>query len=630
MSESPALVRVRVLQTKLTKPPLPDGMVERPRLLARFDPHARVVLVVAPPGFGKTTLVAQWAESAPDPLAWISVDLLDESPESFWCHVIEAVRSVVPDVDDEPGRALAENPASQLFLNILIAQLERFEGRAVVVLDSWSDQAVRSVAEGLGLLAERVGDRLQFVLTTRVDPPLPLVRWRTQGWLAEIRERDLRFSDQEALGVASTFRNLGLADDVYLRVNRRADGWPIAFHLALVSAQQAADPEVGLRSLASSDRELSDFVVAEILDHLPVDEREVVLDLSVVEWFDPDAAVELAGPRAGAALVELRRRRLLITDVPGRSHGMRFHPLFRELLEAELRWRDPTRHHAVHRRAAAMWRRRGDVPAAYRHLVAGGELTAHDLVVGDVLERVDRGDHEGLRLLQLDHPDVAAVDDADLAIDMAIASFFARAGAAATRWAERADDLIALAASNDEHAVATRLRVHSLWAILDLMEGRTSDADGHIALEGSVAWPTGLRITADAVTALASGRFSTLRAIVADVSDARWASPFLGHGPRFEEGLRALPLDELHPVVARLLAPAGGVPDATAPLVEHLTSRELTILELLPTHLSYAQIAERLYLSVNTVKSNLKAVYRKLGVGTRSDAVLAGRAAGLI
>ncbi|MET0146939.1 MAG: LuxR C-terminal-related transcriptional regulator [Ilumatobacteraceae bacterium] len=447
MSETRVATHARVLQSKLTRPVLPDGMVDRPRLIARFVPTARVVLVAAPPGFGKTTLVAQWTAVAPAPLAWISVDLLDESPAGFWRHLIHAVRSVVPVVDDAARAALDENPGSCLFLSVLIAQLEHFDGHAVVVLDSYSRVSDRAIADGLALLAERVGHRLQLVITTRVDPPLPLARWRTQGWLAEIRERDLRLRDEEALGVAATFRGLGLPDEVYLRVNRRADGWPIAFHLALVSAQHAEDPEDGLRAMASSDRELSDFVVAEILDHLPVDEREVVLDLSVVEWFDPDAAVELAGPRAGAAIVELRRRRLLITDVPGRPDAMRFHPLFRELLEAELRWRDPARHHAVHRLAAAMWQRRGDIPSAYRRVVAVGDITAHD------------------------------------------------------------DPLV---------------------------------------------------------------------------------------------------------------------------LLEHLTAREMTILELLPTHLSYAQIAERLYVSVNTVKSNLKAVYRKLGVSTRSDAVAAARAAGLV
>lgn len=440
---------VHVLRTKLTRPALPEGIVPRPRLLDRFDPAARVVLVVAPPGFGKTTLVAQWAAECRDPLAWVSLDLLDETPGVFWLHLIEAVRTVAAPVDDSPRLALAGDPDGRRFLHVLVGQLEQLDRRAVVVLDGLSPLPDRRIADGLALLAERVGDRLQLVVTARVDPAVPLARWRTQGWLAEIRERHLRLSDDEALRVAATFGRPDLPDEVYLGLNRRADGWPIAFHLALVAAQDAANPADGLRAMAGSDRELSDYVVAEILDRLPTDERDVVLDLSVAESFDPALAVELAGPRAGAAVGELRRRRLLITDVPGRADEMRFHPLFRELLDAELRWRDPERHRAAHRRLADAVRRR----------------------------------------------------------------------------------------------------------------------------DGSAAGRT------------------------------------LTHPP-----------------------PADSRPEAaeTVELDERLTSRELTILELLPTHLSYAQIAERLFLSVNTVKSNLKAVYRKLGVNTRSDAVVAGRLAGLL
>ena len=435
-----------VLRSKLRVPQPAEGAVSRPRLLDRFDPSARVVLVVAPPGFGKTTLVAQWARTDPAALAWISVDLLDDAPGGLWRHVIEAVGSIVPTVDDEPRRALDENPSGRLFLNILIAQIERFDGRSVLVLDSFSTLSDRGVSDGLALMADRVGDRLQIVITARVDPPLPLARWRTQGWLMDIRERDLRLAEAEALAVGATFPDLGLTDDVLLRVNKRADGWPIAFHLALVSAHDSDDPEGELQSMATSDRELSDFVVAEILDQLPAVERDVVLDLSIVEWFDHDLATELAGPGAGGALVELRRRRLLLTDIGERPDAMRFHPLFRELLEAELRWRDHGRHRSLHRRAVDIWRRRGDNSAASRHLV-------------------------------------------------------------------------------------------------DLDRGRADCVQG---------------------------------------------------------------------------------------LVEQLTPREMTILALLPTHLSYAQIAAQLFLSVNTVKSNLKAVYRKLAVTTRSEAVTSARGAGLI
>ena len=110
---------------------------------------------------------------------------------------------------------------------------------------------------------------------------------------------------------------------------------------------------------------------------------------------------------------------------------------------------------------------------------------------------------------------------------------------------------------------------------------------------------------------------------------AGWVQPFLGHGPAMMAELSRLPLDDLHPALAEALRPAAALEGGT-PLVEQLTPRERTVLELLPTHYSYAQIGEHLFLSVNTVKSNLKALYRKLGVSSRSEAVDAATALALL
>lgn len=465
-----------VLRSKLRVPELTEGMVSRPRLLARFDQPARAVLVVAPPGFGKTTIVAQWAAGCTTPVAWISVDLLDESPPAFWRHVIEAVHSIVPTVDEDARAALEEDPTSRLFLAILIAQIERFEGHAIVVLDSFSPVLDRSIAEGLALLVDRVGDRLQLVMTARVDPPMPLARWRTQAWLTDVRVRELRLDDGEALQIAATFGDHRLTDDLVLRVHRRADGWPIAFHLALVCAVDGEHPDAELRSLVASDRELSDFVVAEILDQLPADQRDAVLDLSILEWFDAELAEEFAGTSALSALTELRRRRLLVSGIAEHAEAMRFHPLLRELLESELHWRDPSRHHELHRRAAGIWERRLEIPAAYRHLVAlGDDATAHELIMGRVLRLANAADHTGLRELMWRIPSESTVVDPDLAGDLAIATVYAGDAKGAQRWVGRADELV-----GDHPAPTTLLRLHTAHAVLDLMDGHLSRAAAHV------------------------------------------------------------------------------------------------------------------------------------------------------
>lgn len=825
--------------------------VDRPRVLELFDRPVRTVLVVAPPGYGKTVAARQWTEANGLPTAWVSLDGADLDPATFWLQFTRAIRGVVPTVDDEAQTALTENVRGDLFLAVLIAQIERSSERAAVVLDDLSRLTDRSVLDGLALLVERVGDRLLLVITARADPALPIARWHTTGWVTEIRAEQLRLTDVEALELARTFDDLAIAQGTVAALNRRVAGWPIAMHLSLVSTHDTPDPESSAVAITRSDRHLADLLVEEILDRLPEPTREVALGLSVVDWFDAEMADELAGPAARAAVDDLQRRRLLagVDDRPG---AMRFHPLFRELLSGELMSREPERSTALHRAAAEMWRRRGDVAAAHRHLTALGDVTAAtDLIMQPTLRLVDRGDHVGLSRLTRSLPVPSTVDDPALALDLAIASFFAGSGAAAIGWCERAD---ALGASSDvvlarrslatrsvialmdgdlagaarhvrevehlatgelvtwpieqrfftvaarvalglgdvaggrrwleasragdpplpevvatvtlpgleawlellsgrlgpatelaelacdradrlgarphhgvfdalvtaawcrlgagdlayaaEHADAARADAEVLgfdWnrvragvvaaevrlladgpgealamvrdvrdslehdaselaGQLDLVEakalarlGRVHDAvtalkplndgpavrsceaaialadgrlgDVRILLEGAESWPLPGRLEAAVLCAAAESPGARPRSIVDALRQGAvsgWVWPFLGHGEQVDELLRGQPLDELHPDLARHLSPAPRARPA-ATLIEPLTARELTVVALLPSHLSYAQIGEQLHLSVNTVKSNLKSIYRKLAVTTRAEAVDAAR-----
>ena len=164
---------------------------------------------------------------------------------------------------------------------------------------------------------------------------------------------------------------------------------------------------------------------------------------------------------------------------------------------------------------------------------------------------------------------------------------------------------------------------------------RLPDRDVDVLLADRASWTVLDRLQAELVLGArqhGSTPSDALVDLVADCGETGWVVPFLGFGPRVERQLRALPLDELHPTLASTLAfiaPESPAREDGAHGVR-LTSRELSLVELLPTHLSYAEIGERLFLSVNTVKSNLKALYRKLDATTRTEAVEASRRIGLL
>ena len=194
----PALIR-----TKLERPAARPGFVERPRLLDRLDEalEHRITLVSAPPGFGKTTLVAQWlARSQGPPSAWLSVDSHDSDAEQFVRYLAAAVEGAsthrLPDTAALAGAQ--ERPPFAHRLEVLAAEMAGLDSPLVLVLEDFHAIESEEVQQLVVRLAETMPESLHLVVLTRRDPPWPLGRWRAAGWLAELRARDLRFSVAEA------------------------------------------------------------------------------------------------------------------------------------------------------------------------------------------------------------------------------------------------------------------------------------------------------------------------------------------------------------------------------------------------------------------------------------------------
>jgi LuxR family transcriptional regulator, maltose regulon positive regulatory protein len=460
---------------KLRPPQPPTGVIDRSRLTALIDSAPRVVLLVAPAGYGKTILAERWSAAAALPTAWISLDMLDEDPVTFWSNLIIALRSVLPAIDDEPELSLLENPAGRRFLSVLIGQIERSPGRATLVLDDLAQLTNRSILDGLALLVDRASDRVRLVITARADPGLPVSRWRAAGWVTEIREDVLRLDDDEALTVAATFPGPALSPEKVRDLNHQLGGWPIALQLALVSLQETGGSQLSTADLAKSSSHLADFLLGEILNQLPERDRDGALALSVVAWFDSELAALLAGPDAGAVVAELQRRRLLGAS-DDRLDARRFHPLLRELLLNELKWRDLKRYTRLHRDAAAAWQRRGDLNAAYHHLTAIGDAAAANaLVLKPALAMLDSGDRAGLARAINSWPSALEVVDPYLAMDVASLFFLGGNRDQAVRWCDRAEELT----SPDDASL--RLRLHFGRATIALFDGDIMASAAHVA-----------------------------------------------------------------------------------------------------------------------------------------------------
>jgi LuxR family maltose regulon positive regulatory protein len=470
------------VRNKLVPPSLADGLIVRERVLTRLSTDQRFTLVSAMPGYGKTAVARQWIDTLDVPVAWLSLDLLDQEPTTFWFHLLLALGTAVPGIDEEPSMLLWERgPSDRLFLSALIAGLADVAEPVVLVLDGLSGQIDRGTLEGLALLVDRVGETLRMVATTRTDPPLPLARWRTRGWLADVREDDLRLTDDEAIaiaeGVDTSFRHA--ADIVAL--NERVVGWPIALHMALLARPgEVAPGRVATDLLAGTDRLLANYLAGEVLEAMSERERDVALALSVLEWFDPDLCRDLIGPDGAGVVRQLLQRGMFLTVVDPRVGSMRFHDLFRELMEIELGSRDPELRLRLHRQAGMLWRERGDLMSAYHHMSVIGETAkARDLLIGPAFELVDRGDLEALRRFARQLPTQARVGNPHLALDLAIVTSYSDSTLVARSWCDRAAAILAAGATPEPlDADELALRLHGIECMLNLLE---ADLDAAVA-----------------------------------------------------------------------------------------------------------------------------------------------------
>src|SRR5437016_11364989 len=237
-----------VVATKLHIPAARPGHVRRRALidLLEAEDAARLVLVAAPPGSGKTTLMAGGAAaSRSQAFAWLSLDAGDDDPVQFWTGVIEALITVRPDVGAEALAAL-EAPGTSVrdsVLPPLIAALDAPGEPLVLVVDDYHLADDPQIHESVGYLLEHLPEGVRLALTTRSDPPFPLGRMRARGQLLEIRAADLRFSDREAAGLLNGALGLSLADEQIARLQLRTEGWAAGLQLAGLSLRGRPGPE---------------------------------------------------------------------------------------------------------------------------------------------------------------------------------------------------------------------------------------------------------------------------------------------------------------------------------------------------------------------------------------------------
>jgi len=734
-----------LLESKLRPPPLRDGAIPRGTLIRSVEEHAGsmpIVFLSAGPGWGKTTLLAEWASQSRRPFAWVAVDEKDNDPIVLLTYVASALDRVSP-IDPGVFDALTTLGVSveAKVVPRLGAALASVGQPVVLALDDLHTLHDQQCLDALAELGRHVPPGSQLALSARGGPAIPSAALRTHGLALEIGAGDLRMDAEEAARLVGA-AGVDLPTVELAELVEHAEGWPAGLYLAALSIRAQGASTTGRAAFAGNDRLVADYLRSELLAHLSPDDVRFLTRTSVLGRVSGPLCDALLDAGGSAAILEsLERSNLFLVPLDRDRQWYRYHHLFQELLRAELEQTEPDLVPELLGRAvdwclangqseAAMGyaQEAGDVDRAARLFEQCGPLVYQSgrvattqgwldwLEVHGAMERnaavatlgaavastwgrpveaerlfaaAEHGTYEGVL------PDGSASVDSWRAL---VRAQLCRRGVARMRAdAEFAVRTLARGSFNRPNA-ALQL-AFALWLAGDVDEADDVFADvAEEGLEMGTLEAAGLALAERAAIAIGRGAWvqaeelveralqvirrsrmeeyptsALLYVLVARVAlrrgEAGRAQEFLARAQRLRPRLTyAVPYFSVQTrlELARAyltLADAGGAwtmvreidallrrqPDlgtlpaevnelraslktmhVDAPGASTLTTAELRLLPYLATHLTFPEMGERLYLSRHTVKSHAMAIYRKLSVTSRGDAVERARALGLL
>jgi LuxR family transcriptional regulator, maltose regulon positive regulatory protein len=475
----PSNSTLRILPTKLFVPRRRQTTVARADLVARIEGGTwrPLTLVVAPAGFGKTTLVTQWIDQATMPVAWLSLEQADADPLRFLSYLLAAVGRIRPQVAQLGGVAPASGDVSldALLAELLVIPLAEEASPFALVLDDFHEIGDSpTIVDAVNHLLDNLPRCMHLVVTSRVEPALSLAVRRAQDAVTEIQIADLAFSRRDALTFFHDAMGLELDDQAMGTLHQRTEGWVAGMQLAGLSLKRGASADEVLRGL-TSDSDVAEFLGKEILDVVDEDQRSFLLDTSVLgRLCGPLCAAVTERPSAGDTLRTAVREGMFLVPLDHRRTWYRYHQLFRDILLRQLRAEAPDREPMLHRRAAGWWMGQDDPHAAASHATLAG---AHDLL-GEIIERW------GMPLLQ--HSDRHSVERWLAALPDAAFDRYPVAGALAG-W------LAVLPVRAPPRAGAARAavaRARAALAAADVPAERRADLEGHlVAIEALATRP---------------------------------------------------------------------------------------------------------------------------------------------
>ncbi len=378
-----------ILRTKLHRPQLSGRLVNRDRLIKTMDRVQEVplTLVSAPAGYGKSVLVAQWIEQLDNPIAWLSLDVSDSELRTFVEYFVATVDTVSPGACGTTRELLeaASLCPVPILASYLLNELDAIDGSCAIVLDDYHRIEPLSPVHDLMLrMLEHPPQQFRFIILTRQDPPFDLPSLRAGHRVNDVRLQDLRFTAPETGEFLRATTELSISDEALTKLEREVEGWAAGLRLVSLALRHIDEPDAYLTRLHGSLPQIQEYLLREVLSTQDAAVRDLLLASSILDRFcaevldairEPPARDDHGGYTAVAFLDELRKYNLFTFSLDAHGKWFRYHHLFQELLENELRCvHGPDHVAALHLRASRWFEGEDLIDEALKHALAAEDM----------------------------------------------------------------------------------------------------------------------------------------------------------------------------------------------------------------------------------------------------------------
>ena len=375
-----------ILSTKLYYPSLQTSWVKRERLIGKLNEcfSAKLTIVSAPAGFGKTTLLSEWIEQSKHKVGWVSLDSGDNDPKRFLTYCIAALQRVQPDFG-ENSESLIQSPqqvSPESIITAFINEINESLKESVLILDDYHVIDSTEVHQSLSFFIEHLPQNLHLIVSGRHDPPIPLSRLRARKHLLEVRESDLRFTTEETISFFKTTMGLELTKGEVETLEERTEGWIASLQLAGIAMQGGKNIHRFISDFKGSHSYIVDYLTEEVLNHLDVSIQEFLLYTSILSRFNSSLCDAVTRGFGSQDVIDyLSKAKLFLVPLDEDKQWFRYHHLFADLLKYRLKQLFPDVINTLHERASKWFEENGFTEEAINHALSAGDVErAADLI----------------------------------------------------------------------------------------------------------------------------------------------------------------------------------------------------------------------------------------------------------